>query len=68
MFAQKQEISKLLQPIVRQEVTNAEANEENAWQGREEAVLTKKLPQQCKKCGREFVRGVFIHEKYCKGK
>ena len=22
----------------------------------------------CKKCGKEFRRGLFMHEKYCKGK
>lgn len=66
-FNQQREVARLLQPITIVE-TKHEERQEVTGQRREEAVLTKKLPQQCKKCGREFVRGVFIHEKYCKGK
>lgn len=59
-----QEVARLLQPPVVSipEIVNEEPKETPVLE------TPKKMPQQCKKCGREFVRGVFIHEKYCKGK
>lgn len=57
----QQEVARLLQPPVVSipEIVNEEP--------KETPVLTKLTPK-CPKCGREFIRGMFIHTKYCKGK
>lgn len=33
----------------------------------EPETVVSKLTPKCSKCGRELVRGLFMHQKYCKG-